>query len=218
MKTRKIIKVIVLVIGSLLIVFGVYCLISSWCFFRQLKQWSKANALDIKVDLSLPGEYSNKFDLKCPYASSHELLLVLPNFQQEEFEKKGSWDGLEGQFSFFDRNGAEIDWLSELEVSPKTKISEGEVLLLDIGGLPRGTYMLRLTVSKGAKALSGVEQRLVMHYLIGFAAIGPILYLVMGVPSFTVGVLLVFLMIRLLKKKAVSLEENQHVTTQGETG
>jgi hypothetical protein len=206
MKRRQVIKVVFFIIGCLLTVFGIYSLIISWCFFSQLKQWNKTNVFDIKVDLSQPGEYSKKFDIKCPYYPLHDLLLVLPNFQQEEFEKKGSWEGLDANLSVIDHTGAEIDCWKELDVSPMTEINDGEVLLIPFGSLSRNTYTFKIMVTKGAKALSGVEQRLVLTNIIGMAFMGPILYFLVGAPSFCVGVILVFFMMRRKKSKTDSIQ------------
>lgn len=202
MRLRHIVKFFFLATSGLLIAFGIFLLIFSWFFFRELKQWHKTHPFDIKVDLSQPGEFSEQFTLKCPYAFSYDLWLILPHSLSVDPELMELFAGLEARYSVIDYSGSEIEWLRELPLEPLTKPSEGQVLLETIGLLHENTYTFKLTVSHGAGALSGVEQRLVMDYNIGFAAALPLLALALGMPSFAFGVILAFLIVKLTRKKS----------------
>lgn len=193
MKVNPIKKTIFQLLSVFLIVFGVFSLIVSYFFYRELRQWHNTNPLDISVDMSQPGELSEQFTLKCPYAFSYDLWLVLPHSFSGELVQKELLDGLEAYFSITDHSGSDIMWLREIPLEQLTKSSEKRILLKCIGLLPENTYTLNLSVSQGAKALLGVEQRLIIDYNIGFVTLLPILTLFIGIPTFVFGLVLAFL-------------------------
>jgi len=191
MRINQIVRIIVLTIAGLLIAVGVLSLIVSWFVFRELRQWSEARPLDIEVDLSQPGEFSDQFILKCPDAVYYELCLVLPSSLCVKSEGEELLAGLEASCSIMDSYGSELPHLRELRLKP-AKVTPGKPMLLEsIGHLPEDTYTFRLTVSQGAGALSGVEQHLIMTYVVGMGRqLASFMALYGGVIALTVGALL----------------------------
>jgi len=191
MRAHQIVRIIVLAIAGLLIAFGVFSLIFSWSSFWELCQWREARPLDVEVDLSQPGEFSYQFILECPYAYSCDLLLILPPSLSGESKPDDLLAGLEACYSIMDSYGLELPHLRELHLEPLTAASGEPILLEAIGRLPEDTYTFRLTVSQGAGALSGVKQRLIMTYAVGFHALGPFMALALGVFALVGGAILI---------------------------
>jgi len=209
MKISYIVKIIALLISSLLIAFGICSLIFSYFNYRELKQWHKTHPFDVRVDLSQPGEFSKQFTLNCPYAFSYDLWLLLPQVLSPETEWEELRMNLEVHYSVIDHSGSEIEWLREIHLKPSTKPSEGKILLGTFGRLKENTYTIKFIVSQGVEALSGVEQRLIMDYNIGFAWASPVLALFLGIPSLVIGVISSFLIIKFTRKKSNTHKGNQ---------
>jgi len=216
MKIGQVFRIIFSIVAGILIIFGMCSLIYSFYYFRELWQWDKTPSFDIRVDLSEPGEFSKQFTLNRRYADTHSLYLILPDSLLRESELKELLGGIEASISFLDHSGAEIEWLRELPFDTKTNPSEGAILLLDFGRLPINTYTFRLTVSHGAGALSGVEQRIFMKNNVGFAAMLPVLALWVGILSLIFGIILA-LLIRLTRKKLDTTKVNQPIAIPDET-
>ncbi len=150
---------------------GVYLLGLGWRHWRLLRQCLEDRPLDIAVDLSRPGEYESSLRLKCPYGFGYDLLLVLPSDASSVSGGDGLLAGLDARCSIMDVNGGERLPSGRMgQISPEIveEIHERPICLHSIRvPFPRGEYTFRLTISEGARRLSGIEQRLVMKYLVG---------------------------------------------------
>jgi hypothetical protein len=197
-QARTIVRVIVLAIGGLVTAFGVYCLIISCVLFVQLWQWGRARLLDIEADVSQPGEFSGQFIPKCPIAICYRLLLVLPPSLSDRSASENLLAGMEARLSVTDSHGSELPKLKERPVQVAL-MTHSETISL--GGiphrLPEETYMLRLTISQGAKALSGTQQRLILKYAIGFQGVAWLVGLVVAIAALAIGAILLFAGVKL---------------------
>ena len=189
-RTQAIVRVIVLAIGGLATALGLYCLIVSCALFLDLQRWSKARLLDIEVDVSQPGEFSGRFTPDCPFAFCYQLVLVLPPSLSDRLGSVDSLSGMEARISVTDSHGSDLPKVKERPVQVALMMPSKTISL---GGIPhplsKETYTLKLTVSKGAEALSGTKQRLFLEYRIGFQAIVWLVGLVVAVSSLSVGVI-----------------------------
>ncbi len=178
-------------IGGLVTAFGAYSLIVSCVLFIQLGQWSKARLLDIEVDVSQPGEFSGRFTPDCPFAFCYKLLLVLPPSLSDRLESVDFLTAMEARLSVTDSHGSELPNLKERPVQLALMMPSKTISLGGIPHrLPEETYTLRLTISQGAKALSGTKQRLILKYLFGFQAMAWLVGLLVAIPALAVGVIL----------------------------
>jgi hypothetical protein len=164
----------------------------------QIRQWGKERFLDIEVDVSQPGEFSGKFIPKCPIAFSYVLLLELPPSLFDHSETEALLEGLEARLSITDSHGSELPNLKDRPVKHKT---HGNPIMLEcLPNLPEEIHTLKLTISKGAEALSGTKQHLFLEYCIGFQAISIHITFSAGVIVLAFGAGLAFYGLTLTKK------------------
>jgi hypothetical protein len=192
-------KIIILTIAGLVAAFGVYCLIVSCHLFMQFRQWSKARLLDIEVDVSQPGEFSGQFAPKCPIAACYVLLLELPPSFSGDSDTKVLLEGLEAHLSVMDSHGSELPDLENPHVECKT--SGNPIMLERLNRLPEEPHTLKLTITKGAKALSGTKQRLFIEYRLGFQTISLHISFLVAVVAISFGTGLTFYGLKLTKKR-----------------
>ena len=192
-------KIIILTVAGLVTAFGVYCLIVSCHLFMQFRQWSKARLLDIEVDVSQPGEFSGQFAPKCPIAACYVLLLELSPSFFDGSDAKVLLEGLEARLSAIDSHGQKLPALKDRHVECKT--SGNPILLERLNRLPEEPHTLKLTITKGAKALSGTKQRLFLEYRLGFQTISLHISFWVAVVAISFGTGLTFYGLRLAKKR-----------------
>ena len=192
-------KIIVFAIASLVTAFGVYCVIVSCLLFMQFREWRKARLLDIEVDVSQPGEFSGQFVPKCPIAVFCVLLLELHPSFSDEAETEALLEGMEARLSIMDSHGSELPNLKYRPVKQITR--ENPIMLECLQNLPEETHTLKLTISKGAEALSGTKQQLFLEYRFGFQAISLHITFLAAVISLILGVGLTIYGLTLTKKE-----------------
>jgi len=187
------IRIVVLAVGGFFATLGVYCFFTSFVMFAALKGWAKTHLLDMEVDVSQPGEFSGQFIPKCPIAIYYRLLLVLPPSLFDRSESENLLEGLEARLSVTDSHGSELPKLTERPVQLALMMPSKTISLGGIPHrLPEETYTLRFTVSKGAKALSGTQQRLILKYAIGSQGVAWLVRLVVAVAALAVGAVFIF--------------------------
>jgi len=174
---------------------GIFLLLQSWKHWRLLRRCLQDRPLDIAVDLSRPGKYESSFHLKYTCGFGYDLLLMLPSSAGVARGGDALFAGLDASCSIVDVHGTE-----RLPVARMGKISPeivGDMPARPIHlhsiriPFPEGRYTFRLTVSQGTPRLSGIEQRLVMKYLVGAEGAVPFIFLGVGVSATAVaGILL----------------------------
>jgi hypothetical protein len=164
-RTQAIVRVVVLAIGGLVTTLAVAYFLFLCVMVGKLRGWVNARPLDIVVDVSRIGEFSGQFTPKCPIAFCYQLLLVLPPALADRPESEDLLAGMEAHLSVVDSRGSALRELEERPVQPAQRRPGRPIALERIFRLPSGTYTLRLTISKGAKPLSGTQQRLMLKYV-----------------------------------------------------
>ncbi len=163
-QTQAIVRVLVLAIGGLVTAFGLVYLFFLCIMVGTFRGWVKARPLDIAVDVSQPGEFSGQFIPRCPIAFRYRLLLVLPPSLADRSASEDLLAGMEAHLSVMDPHGSELPDLKERPVQPAHRTPGKPIALERFAPFPKETYTLRLTISQGAKALSGTQQRLILKY------------------------------------------------------
>jgi len=167
----------------------------------QIRQWGKERFMDIEVDVSQPGEFSGQFVPKCPIAVFYALQLELPPSLSDDSETEALLEGLEARLSVMDSHGSELKNLKDRRVELRYRRHGKTIGLERLYRLPEEKYMLRITITQGAKALSETKQRLILKYIIGFQGIAPFISSIASVIALALGAGLFFFGLRLTTKR-----------------
>jgi hypothetical protein len=196
--TRRIVLTVLAV--PLLAVTG--CLLhTSSVIKRRFEESKVARPGEMRVDLSRPGTYAAPFVHK--YASAHGLG-IHADLPAPPAGKRSTdlLDGLQGTVTFTDKSGGAVfsaELSDQLERDPYGWGStQGHpAYLADCSNLPRGEYVMRVTVTRGAPALEGTAPTIFgLYHLCGCEAI-PALYLgfwafILALPTAIVTLMLLF--------------------------
>jgi hypothetical protein len=167
-KRYPVLKIIFTVIAVALFLFGAMFFIESQKGYAQFRAWLEARPVSIKVDFSKPGTYTSNFEQTCSVSHGEIFGLELPKSALDNKEINYLLEGLNANCVITDANGNEFISLAlpDPNTYRKSVYFDNLVTLNQEHPFENGTYHISISVSKGAPALSGIEQKFVARYLL----------------------------------------------------
>ncbi|MBI5725384.1 MAG: hypothetical protein HZA50_15615 [Planctomycetes bacterium] len=154
-------------IAGLCLAAGIYFSLEARPKLREFDEWRKDRPADIQVDLSQPGEFSGKFVQTCDISHSEEISLIVSPEAAARPDSAKLPENLRCTLRITDEKGGE-SFKQEVvgeDLSQYGPQKEKFVLAL-FRPFKRGNYRITITITQGAPALRGVQQRIVARYLI----------------------------------------------------
>jgi Ca2+/Na+ antiporter len=196
---------IILALAVIFVCAGVFFLIESYKYVRQVHQWDGDESIRLQVDLSKPGSYSGEFVKTCN-TSLGEYLYV--ETRQEFASKDEALElvkGIKGTISVTDSSGESVvDYdFTDTDFVEQRIVSECLAPGLRIRGvLSKGKYALNLTVVQPSPALSNVNHALVGRNLFcGCIFIPAAIGILAGIVCIGVSIILIIVVVILVVKR-----------------
>lgn len=132
---------------------------------KSIEEWSVAKPIDMKVDLSQPGEFVGRFHQTWLSAHSQFIGLRVPEAILNATTPLALLKGASARFVIADKSGVEIE-SSEIDLASDGDLIHGLIPLSFASPGTKGDFSAKLVVTAGAAALKGVPQRLEGRYLL----------------------------------------------------
>jgi len=180
-------RTIACVFTAILLAVGAVSLRESYRKNVEVTQWHQARPIDIPVDLSKTGEFSGEFVQTCQISHDEALCLLVPQEVLASTRPANLLDDLRFTCQIVDQSGKQKISGKFQGSLPSDRLLDGAIQIVSLSRFNNGVYKLTLTVTQGASALRGVEQRLIARYkLCGLEELPSVIALIISIVCFAV--------------------------------
>ena len=155
---------VVVAISAMSAVLGLVALAAGWRAWRDFRAWETAVPLAGPVDLSSTAVFELPFTHSCAVSHATEFWIELPAGADARALLSTAAARLE---ILAPNNDTSALAVSEFDRDPLLDASRpSQALLFRFSGLPRGKYLAKVTLTRAARALTGIPQYLRADYLL----------------------------------------------------
>ncbi|MHC4364700.1 MAG: hypothetical protein ACYSU6_07770 [Planctomycetota bacterium] len=203
---------IILALGVIFACAGVFFLVESHNYSRQVRKWMADESIRLQVDLSKPGSYRGAFVQTCNVSLGEYLYVETQHEFASGDEALELVKGIRGTLSVTDSNGESVvnyDF-SDTDFVEQQIVSESFGPGLRIQALSKGEYSLNLTVLQPAPGLANVNHMLVgRHLLCGCRFIPAAIGLLAGIACIGVSIIIITVVVifTLKRRKRILAEK-----------